>query len=109
MQTAGKTLLRIIFSALLMELTLHTTSTFQLHAHYNQVKDWFTPGSLVMSLTLKGGLFACKYIVFYGAGYMLNDLVGMRVTPLPQCVSLMHTNREMWRFFDTGIYEFIKK
>jgi D-alanyl-lipoteichoic acid acyltransferase DltB (MBOAT superfamily) len=32
----------------------------------------------------------------------------MRVTELPRCFALMHTNSELWRYFDTGVYEFIK-
>lgn len=62
-----------------------------------------------MTLYLKGSLFTCKYIVYYGITTFCNKLVGMETNHLPRCISLIHTNAEMWRYFDTGIYEFIKK
>ncbi len=62
-----------------------------------------------MSLLLKGALFTCTYIVFYGIPKVCNEIIGMRTSQLPSCVSLIHTNSEMWKCFDTGMYEFIKK
>ena len=62
-----------------------------------------------MALYLKGALFACKYIVYYGITSLINRLFNMKTTQLPRCISIIHTNSEMWRYFDTGIYEFIKK
>jgi hypothetical protein len=62
-----------------------------------------------MSLLLKGFLFSCTYIVFYGVPKIASEIFGIRTGPLPQCVSLIHTNSELWKFFDTGMYEFIKK
>ena len=54
-------------------------------------------------------LFSAKYNVYYGLSLVINKSVGMRTTPLPKCVALIHTNGELWKHFDTGIYEFIKK
>ncbi len=65
--------------------------------------------AISMALLLKGSLFAVKYIVFYGLPTIFNEIVGMKTTPLPRCIALIHTNGEMWKYFDTGIYEFIKK
>jgi hypothetical protein len=62
-----------------------------------------------MALLLNGSLFASKYVVYYGITTLVNKIVGMKTTELPRCISLIHTNSEMWRYFDTGIYEFIKK
>jgi hypothetical protein len=73
------------------------------------VIDWFSKPSLAMSLYLKGSLFTCKYIVYYGVTNLFNKLAGMNTTKLPRCISIIHTNNEMWKYFDTGIYEFIKK
>jgi len=73
------------------------------------VIDWFSKSSLTMSLYLKGSLFTCKYIVYYGIANLFNKLVGMNTTKLPRCISVIHTNNEMWKHFDTGIYDFIKK
>lgn len=62
-----------------------------------------------MAMLLRGSLFASKYIVFYGLPTLVNRIIGMKTTELPRCIALIHLNSEMWRFFDTGIYEFIKK
>lgn len=69
----------------------------------------FGPVAVFMTLALKGGLFASKYIIFYGVTLVVNQLVGIKTTGLPRCVFLINTNREMWRYFDTGIYDFIKR
>ncbi len=101
---------RIIGSGLLIELVLHTTSTFMIHNYYRQVVSiGIEASALVMTLVLKGGTFASKYICFYGVSSVVNDFLGMQTGKLPRCVFLIHTNREMWRHFDTGIYDFIKK
>lgn len=64
--------------------------------------------TLAISLLLKGALFACAYIVYYGLPKLFNEFNGIQSPALPDCVSLMHTNGEMWKYFDTGMYEFIK-
>lgn len=102
-------LIRIILSAILIEFVLHTTSTFTIHAYYAQMNVYFSSGSLVMSLVLKIALFASKYIVFYGTIAIFNEFLGMRVSNLPSCPIIIHTNKELWRYFDTGLYDFIKR
>jgi len=109
-QVIVRRLLQIIVSGLSVELVLHTTSTFMIHNYYKQVALLgVSVPSLVMTLMLKGGTFASKYICFYGTSALVNEFVGMKIGKLPRCVFLIHTNREMWRHFDTGIYDFIKK
>ena len=87
---------------------MHTTLAFRIHSDTSLI-DQFSKYSLCMSLLLKGFLFGCTYIVFYGVPKISSEIFGIRTTPLPQCVALIHTNSEMWKFFDTGMYEFIKK
>lgn len=105
----SRLLVRIIMSAILIEFVLHTTSTFTIHAYYAQMNAYFSSGSLVMSLVLKIALFASKYIVFYGTIAIFNEFLGMRVSNLPSCPIIIHTNKELWRYFDTGLYDFIKR
>ena len=88
---------RIVFSCLIYEAVLHTTSVFMIHAYSKQMIARFSSPSLIIAIMLKGFLFTSKYIVFYGTTTLINRFVGMRVTPLPRCISLMHTNAELWR------------
>lgn len=99
---------RIVMSGLLIELVLHLTLTYKIHAYHGYLTPYFSDQALWATLLLKGSLFSCKYIVYYGMGNLVNSCVGMRTSELPRCVALIHTNGEMWRYFDTGIYEFIK-
>jgi hypothetical protein len=93
----------------LFELALHATLTYKIHAMHGRMLDFFSNSSLVGTLLLKGSLFISKYIVFYGVTSLVNECVGMQCGALPRCFATMHTNSELWRFFDTGIYEFIKR
>ncbi len=103
------TFIRISISFLIMEIVLHLTSLYSIFVYHKQLLAYFSRPSLAMALLLNGSLFASKYVVYYGVTTLANKMVGMKTTELPRCISLMHTNSEMWRYFDTGIYEFIKK
>ena len=99
---------RILLSILLIELFYRITCTSAIHAYHNQIASYFSFASIFFSFCYKGLLFSCKYIVYYGIPSLVNKMVGMKTTELPRCTALIHTNRELWRYFDTGIYEFIK-
>ena len=102
---------RVLASFLLIEGVLRATSVYSMiiyHEHESVISH-FSASSYALALWLVGSLFAAKYVVYYGLTGVINQLVGMQSSPLPRCISLMHTSAEMWRHFDTGIYDFIKK
>ncbi len=99
---------RIVFSILIIECVLHMTCTFMIHTYHKIIVSRFSPSSLITSLFLKGYLFQTKYIVFYGISSLVNQFVEMKITSLPRCISFMHTNAELWKYFDSGMYDFIK-
>lgn len=100
--------IRILFWIFITELASHYTLAFALHESYYLI-DTSSKFSLAASLGIKGSLFTAKYIVYYGLTTVVNQQVGMQTTDLPRCIFLIHTNAELWRYFDTGIYQFIKK
>lgn len=100
--------MRVIISIFLIELALHTTIVFSMHENIRIIRNC-SKATIAIALMLKGALFTSKYIVFYGIPSIFNKIVGIETTPLPRCIALIHTNSEMWKYFDTGIYEFIKK
>jgi hypothetical protein len=87
---------------------LHTTIFFAVHKFdfLAESGSYFLKNG---SLIIKGALFAVKYHVFYGLPSIVNKCARMKTTPLPRCVFMMHTTGELWKNFDSGIYEFIKK
>lgn len=78
-------------------MVLRLTLTYTLVAYHRQIFSDFTVIPVVFALVLRGSLFSCKYIVYYGFPTLLNKLVGMRVGELPRCIWVMHTNSELWR------------
>ena len=57
-----------------------------------------------------GGFFNLKYVVFYGwpRPFVVED--GMTKAPKhPVCIYRIHRYSEMWRYFDHGLYLFLKK
>lgn len=101
--------MRIFFSMVLIEFFLRTTSSYTILIYTNYVRKYFSVTSFVMSILIRGSLFTSKYIVYYGFPTLVNKILGMKTSELPRCFALLHLNSEMWRYFDTGIYEFIKK
>jgi hypothetical protein len=101
-------LLRIAFNAFLIELTFHLTSIYAIHGNTRLIEKC-SKFTIAIALYMKGALFSSKYIVFYGLPSIINESIGIKTTPLPRCISVIHTNKEMWKYFDTGIYEFIKR
>ena len=99
---------RILLSCVLIEFFYRLTLSSAIHAYHEQIISYFSASSVFYSFVYKGTLFSCKYIVYYGIPSIVNIMVGIKTTRLPRCTTVIHTNREMWRFFDTGIYEFIK-
>lgn len=98
---------RVIFWALFIEFIFHATIIFGIHQDLTLLNEC-SKFLLTCALAVKGLLFSAKYIVFYGIPSIVNKCVGMKITKLPRCIAIIHTNNELWKHFDTGIYEFIK-
>lgn len=54
-----------------------------------------------------GFLFHAKYSVLYGTAMALANFDGMDTPSLPRHISIVHRFTDMWKFFDTGLYEFL--
>lgn len=80
------------------------TSDYIIVSGYN---SWQFSGFLA-SLCL---LFYLKYTCIYGAFKILASFDGVASIspPLPQCVAAVHLNSQLWRTFDVGIYNWLKK
>lgn len=58
-----------------------------------------------------GLLFYLKYTCIYGTFKVLANFDGVAgiAPPLPQCVAAVHLNSQLWRYFDVGIYNWLRK
>lgn len=54
-------------------------------------------------------LFNIKYMVIYGVPIMFSRLDGVATPPTPACVLTVYKSSQIWREFDGGLYEFIKR
>ena len=50
-----------------------------------------------------------KYFVIYGFGSGLSMFDGFKPLPAPKCIAYIYKYSDMWRHFDRGLYDFIKR
>jgi len=57
-----------------------------------------------------GGFFNLKYVIFYGwpRPFVVEDGID-KAPPHPKCIYRIHRYSEMWRYFDNGLYLFLRK
>lgn len=100
-------LLRFTFWFLLTE--------FALHYFYIHVIVMNLDLKLLNSLTffgvgyLLGQFFNNKYIINYGVPITFGELDGIAMPKTPRCICRVHKYSDMWKWFDSGLYEFLFK
>lgn len=58
---------------------------------------------------LMGQFFNNKYIIHYGFPITLGQLDGIVMPKTPRCICRVHKYSDMWKWFDSGLYEFLFK
>ncbi|CAL2038924.1 unnamed protein product [Caenorhabditis brenneri] len=86
--------------------------------HFVHVQALFnSPDSLVNSLNVyevcavayvAGQMFHVKYVVIFGVPAFFAALDGFQPPPPPICISRVSLYSRMWRYFDNGLYQFLK-
>ena len=56
-----------------------------------------------------GQFFHLKYVVMYGMSSHLARLDGVEAPGHPACIGRIHLYSDMWRHFDSGLYEFMRE
>ncbi|CAB3406745.1 unnamed protein product [Caenorhabditis bovis] len=104
----AKAALRLIFWFFVFEAMLHF---IYVNAIFN------SPISIINSLNIYeacsvayivGQFFHLKYVVIFGVPAFFAFLDGMRPPPPPICISRVSLYSRMWRYFDNGLYQFLK-
>ncbi|RUS72551.1 hypothetical protein EGW08_019688 [Elysia chlorotica] len=75
---------------------------------YNSALGHLSLWALVAVGHSMGQFFMVKYVVFYGLSGQLGRLDGVVPPPEPRCISWVYSYTDMWKHFDTGLYNFIK-
>lgn len=56
-----------------------------------------------------GQFFHLKYVIQYGISTAVASFENIKVPYLPRCIGRTHLYSDMWRYFDPGLYTFLKK
>lgn len=54
-------------------------------------------------------LFFVKYFIIYGLANTLAELDQMQIPGPPKCVTRIHSSSLLWRYFDRGLYFWLKE
>ena len=58
---------------------------------------------------LLGQLFMVKYVVLFGLPAQVARLDGFEPPTVPACISYIYCYSDMWKYFDRGLYDFMKR
>ncbi|XP_014672519.1 PREDICTED: protein-cysteine N-palmitoyltransferase HHAT-like isoform X2 [Priapulus caudatus] len=100
--------MRVMFWATYLELILH-------FYHFNAlIFDLYTVKS--MGRWPLGGLgwshgqfFHVKYVVMFGLPGTVAKVDGLDPPHQPKCISRIHLYSDMWKYFDRGLYSYLKR
>lgn len=53
--------------------------------------------------------FMTKYTVLYGFPSTVASMEGFSAPPKPKCIARIHLYSDMWKYFDCGLYTFLKR
>ena len=56
-----------------------------------------------------GQFFHLKYVVMYGISSHVARTDGVEAPGHPACIGRVHLYSDMWRYFDSGLYEFMRE
>lgn len=103
-------LIVLIMQVIYYEYMLHWLYSSAISSEYIIVSGYTSIqfSGFIASLCL---LFYLKYTCIYGTFRLLANFDGVASIspPMPQCVAAMHLNSQLWRHFDSGIYNWLRR
>ncbi|KAK6998223.1 protein-cysteine N-palmitoyltransferase HHAT-like isoform X1 [Biomphalaria glabrata] len=102
-----KKLLRFMLWALFLEFQLHYFYYSQLGFSEDILEQMSLPAVMAAGYW-QGQMFMVKYVCFYGISGQLLRFDGVIPFSNPRCISWVYSYTDMWRYFDVGLYEFVK-
>ncbi|CAH1121852.1 unnamed protein product [Ceutorhynchus assimilis] len=108
LEKLAENLMRCLFWYIFVEFSLHyfyfNAAIFQL-----ELIKKLSLCSLCGYGYLMGQFFHIKYIVLYGLSTSLASFENIPVPNLPRCIGRVHLYSDMWKYFDPGLHNFLKK
>eukprot|EP00794_Sanderia_malayensis_P017012 gene17012-18725_t len=92
----------------LIEISYHLFYSASISKHtyiLEELSCWETLGIIWTQLQF----FYVKYVVFYRFAGVFVQIDGMQPPGQPGCISNLYTFVDMWRYFDKGLYAFLKR
>ena len=101
-------LARILFWAVLNSVLLHFLYAHAINGN-SLVLAKQSRWTLAAIGYLLGQFFMVKYLVLFGLPAQLARLDGFEPPAVPACISYIYCYSDMWKFFDRGLYNFLKR
>ncbi|KAH9509044.1 hypothetical protein Btru_048880 [Bulinus truncatus] len=102
-----KNLMRCMFWGVFMELQFHYFYSDGL-GHSVYALERMSLAAVVSVGYWHGQCFTVKYVFFYGVSGQLLRFDGITPYANPRCISWIYSYADMWRYFDVGLYQFVK-
>ncbi|KAH9509043.1 hypothetical protein Btru_048879 [Bulinus truncatus] len=102
-----KNLMRCMFWGVFMELQFHYFYSDGL-GHSVYALERMSLAAVVSVGYWHGQCFTVKYTFFYGISGQLLRFDGITPYANPRCISWIYSYADMWRYFDVGLYQFVK-
>ncbi|XP_035826278.1 uncharacterized protein LOC101854417 isoform X2 [Aplysia californica] len=103
-----KGLFRIAFWALFIEFQCHFFYHSAIGSEAEFVRSMTLTGIIALGY-YQGQLFMVKYLCMYGLSCELLRFEGIVPQSSPRCISWVFSYTDMWKYFDVGLYQFIKR
>ena len=101
-------ILKYIFWIFVLEICLHYfyTTALQYYPSLLYSLDAWTLTGFGYSLPC---LFYIKYFIIYGLAHTFAKLDQIQIPTQPKCVTRIHSSSLLWRYFDRGLYVWLKE
>ncbi|KAF7634307.1 hypothetical protein Mgra_00006273, partial [Meloidogyne graminicola] len=103
-----KSFLKLFCYFSLLELLLHLCKVNALFNSPFVMLQNFNNYELISIAYIAGQLFHLKYYLIFGIPNIFAKIDGMKPNSLPICISHISKYSQMWRYFDRGLYLFLK-
>ncbi|KAI6217035.1 MBOAT family protein [Aphelenchoides fujianensis] len=100
--------LRLTFWFYLIEFALHFTRVNAFFSAPFTLVNNFHNYELFSIAYIRGQFFHTKYVVIFGLPRLFAHIDGMQPPGPAICISRISKYSRMWRFFDRGLYDFLK-
>uniref|UniRef100_A0A914DN28 Uncharacterized protein n=1 Tax=Acrobeloides nanus TaxID=290746 RepID=A0A914DN28_9BILA len=103
-----KKAIRLIFWFYFIELFLHFIFVNALFNSPFTLISGLHPYEVSSLAYISGQFFHLKYVVIFGVPSLFAMVDGMQPPGPPICISRVSKYSQMWRYFDQGLYQFLK-